>query len=354
VVPPATQGAATTPSKDQPEKQKPTTPTAATTPEALVAQAEQSVQRGDLDEAIRRLDQALETEPNHRKALLFLAGCSEERAGDLGRPASSAYYLKSARAIRTLRNTYQPLTPQESALVGPLLYNEACTYAIDKQPEKALDALEESIEAGFANAELMAEDPELASIRALPRFKELTRKIEQNAEQQAQVIRRVAGEYARALRAQTRPFAFRLERPDLDGKTVRLDDLKGKLILVQVWGTWCPPCRKELPHLKALLEKYRERGLAIVGINYERVTDDQAAKTVKAFVKEHQIQYPCLIGDDRTRDQIPDFGGYPTTLFLDRSGTVRVKAAGYLTFVDLDAIVGLLLESDDQVSGQSP
>src|SRR5205823_4461105 len=156
--------------------------------------------------------------------------------------------------------------------------NEACTYAVQNQPEKALDALGEAIDAGFAQLELLAQDEELAPLRSSPRFQELARKLEKNALQRA-------GENAKQLVAATRPFPFRFELADPDGKSVTLDDVKGKVIIVDVWGTWCPPCQKELPHFKKLLETHREHGLAIVGINYERVAADDARKTVKEFVK---------------------------------------------------------------------
>src|SRR5581483_2476707 len=131
-----------------------------------------------------------------------------------------------------------------------------------------------------------------------------------------------------------------------------LDDVPGKLVIVDVWGTWCPPCRKEIPHFKELLTRYRDRGVNMVGINYERATDEQGKpvseedmkNTIKKFLKEHQVPYTCLIGDDRTKEQIPDFEGYPTTLFLDRSGTARLKLVGYHSLADLDAVIMKLLE----------
>jgi hypothetical protein len=62
------------------------------------------------------------------------------------------------------------------------------------------------------------------------------------------------------------------------------------------------------------------------------------------FVKENKIPYPCVIGDDKTQEQIPDFEGFPTTLFLDRAGKVRLKVVGYHSMADLDAIVSMLLD----------
>jgi thiol-disulfide isomerase/thioredoxin len=311
------------------------------TPDGLVTQAEAAARSGRVDQALGLLERALAAEPAHRKALFLVAEWAQKRATELERPASSPYYIKSAEALRTLRNSYKDLSTHEYEVLAPVLYNEACTYALQNQPEKALDALAESIDAGFAEADLMAEDAELASIRSAPRFAELTRKIEKNAADHATAK-------AAKLVADARPFPFTFELPDVDGKKVALEDVKGKLIIVDIWGTWCPPCRKELPHFKALLAKYRDAGLAIVGINYERVAEEDAPATIKAFLREHDVPYPCLIGNERTREQIPEFIGYPTTLFLDRSGTARVKTVGYQPLADLEAIVSLLLKPSEQ------
>src|SRR5262249_59973090 len=92
-------------------------------------------------------------------------------------------------------------------------------------------------------------------------------------------------------------FAFNFELPDLDGKKVSLADYKGKVVIVDLWGTWCPPCREEIPHFVDLYRKYHASGLEIVGINYEMVAGDEAREKVRKYVKENDIPYPCLIGD---------------------------------------------------------
>ena len=103
-----------------------------------------------------------------------------------------------------------------------------------------------------------------------------------------------------------------------------LSGFKGKVLIVNLWGTWCPPCRREIPHFIALRNQHRDAGLEIVGINYERVPQAQWVEKIEAFIAEQDINYPCVIGDDATRKMIPEFRGYPTTLFIDRS---RSRAA---------------------------
>lgn len=306
------------------------------TPDALVEQAEKTVQAGDLAEAIRLLERALTAEPDHRKALYLLAVLTQEQAIALERPQNSPLYLQSAATVRKLRDRYKDLDVKERELLPLLFYNEACTLALGNQPEKALDVLGESIDAGFSLLETLRDDKELDSLRKLPRFADLIKTVEARATEQAR-------ENARKLVDESTPFPFQFALPGLDGKTIKLDDVKGKVTIVDIWGTWCPPCRKEIPHFKELLAKYRDRGLVIVGINYERVDEAEVKKTIDAFLKENQVPYTCLIGDEKTQEQVPGFEGFPTTLFLDRSGTVRAKVVGYHPYADLEAIVDLLL-----------
>lgn len=100
---------------------------------------------------------------------------------------------------------------------------------------------------------------------------------------------------------------------------------------MDIWGTWCPPCRAEIPHFVELKKKYGDKGLEIVGLNYEGngIPDDEARRTIKEFAAEHNINYTLALGDETTREKVPNFEGYPTTLFIDRQGKVRAKIVGF-------------------------
>ncbi len=137
------------------------------------------------------------------------------------------------------------------------------------------------------------------------------------------------------------PFEFSLTTYD-DAQTVSLEDQKGKVVIVDFWGTWCGPCKMEIPHFIKLQDKYPDE-LAIVGINYEDGTAEQVKQQIAKFVQDMGINYPCVIGDDETRARVPDFEGYPTTLFIDRTGKVRLKVVGLNPYEKLEAIVDVLL-----------
>ena len=135
-------------------------------------------------------------------------------------------------------------------------------------------------------------------------------------------------EEARRQLAENEPFGFSFALPDTKGDVISLDDFKGKVVIVDIWGTWCLPCRKEVPHFIALRHEYSDEGLEVVGINYERGPESEWIGKIESFVAENGITYPCVIGDDMTRDMVPEFSGYPTTLFIDRTGVVRLKGVG--------------------------
>ena len=116
--------------------------------------------------------------------------------------------------------------------------------------------------------------------------------------------------------------------PGLDGKALKLSDFRGKVVLVDVWATWCPPCRAEIPSFVTLYEKYKDEGLVIIGL----ATDDEGAKVVAPFAKEYKINYPLAIADMEAVMQI--FGpirGIPTTYLIDSAGNVVNKYVGLQT-----------------------
>ena len=153
-----------------------------------------------------------------------------------------------------------------------------------------------------------------------------------------------AKELSRQLFATHEAFDFDFSLPDVNGETVSLADYSGKVLIVDFCGTTYPPCRKAIPHLVYLLEKYKDAGLDIVGIHYENIEAEAAKKKIESFAAEYGIVHKCLIGDEDTRSRVPEFGGYPTTLFLDRSGVVRLKVMGIHPMEQLEAFVETLLE----------
>lgn len=110
----------------------------------------------------------------------------------------------------------------------------------------------------------------------------------------------------------------------IDGREVSLKDFKGKVVLINFWATWCPPCREELPLFQEVYEKYKDKGFVILAIN----TDPE---NLKGFIEEFGINlsFPILLGDDRILDLYP-VRGLPTSFLIDREGRiVKVRLGIY-------------------------
>jgi cytochrome c biogenesis protein CcmG/thiol:disulfide interchange protein DsbE len=117
---------------------------------------------------------------------------------------------------------------------------------------------------------------------------------------------------------------FTLE--DMHGAEVKLSDYAGKVILLDFWATWCAPCRIEIPGFIELLDKYEDRGLAILGISV-----DDPVSSLQLYAEEMQMDYPVLIGDGRddVKDTYGPLLGFPTTFLINRDGDICYQHTGF-------------------------
>ena len=107
---------------------------------------------------------------------------------------------------------------------------------------------------------------------------------------------------------------------DLTGKEWTLSQLRGKVVLVNFWATWCPPCRKEMPDLDALYNEFRARGLVILAIS-----DEDTAK-VQPFIAEHKYTYPILLDPGDKVNKLMAVEGIPKSFVYDREGKLVAQA----------------------------
>ncbi len=334
--------------KDDPKKDDGEKPPA--TAEESIKKGLELAQKNELVAATTLFEHAHKLDPKNRQALFFLAMARQVRAQKTPESKDqNAMFLSSAEAARKLLELAggKP-QPAERSIIAQAMYNEACALAKDGQPDKAMASLNESVDAGFGDAKALAGDDDLKSLRGRPEFPQLVEKVKEAAKKAekerddmmtAQILPEVKKEMA-----SFQAFPFKFELPNLEGKPTKLDDFKGKVVIVDIWGTWCPPCRMEIPHFIALRDAYKDKGLEIVGINKERVPPGKVKETIETFAKDMKITYPLVIGDEKVEESVPDFSGYPTTLFIDRDGKVRYKHVGYAPYEVLDYIVKTLID----------
>ncbi len=117
---------------------------------------------------------------------------------------------------------------------------------------------------------------------------------------------------------------------NLDGEQVALEDLRGKVVLLNFWATWCGPCRVEMPTLESRHQKYPEH-LAVIGVDF-----DEPKENVAAFVEEFGLTFPILLDPGATVQDAYRIRGYPTSVFLDKDGTVQIVHIGIMAEDQLD------------------
>lgn len=117
----------------------------------------------------------------------------------------------------------------------------------------------------------------------------------------------------------------------LDGTPVRLSDYRGKVVLLNFWATWCPPCRKEIPHFVNLQEELKEKGLVVLGLSVDR----GGVKAVRQWLRDHPVNYTMAMADGDVLNVYQDYlqpgerGAIPFSFIVDRGGNIRQRIVGY-------------------------
>jgi len=289
-----------------------------------------------LDQEMVEAYNSVQAEPSGRE-LTMLASISQAVASGLAQrqdDRADDFFLQTDELIQQAIAAGMEVPPQAMASVS---YNAASVHLIRGNTEEATKRLQKAVESGFKVADLQR-DTRMAKLLETEGFNaKLTKWV---AVAQEKIRAHAMEDLANG---ETFPFEFDLK--DINGEPVSVAQHKGKVLIVDVWGTWCGPCLAELPSFIKLQEQYGPKGLQIIGLNYERGPDEkQNRQLVQKVVDQVGINYPCALGTETVQGQIPDFGGFPTTLFIDRSGKVRMKAVGLHEYEYLEAIVKTLLE----------
>jgi peroxiredoxin len=141
-----------------------------------------------------------------------------------------------------------------------------------------------------------------------------------------------------ASRANQARFAPDFTLPQLDGQPLTLSSYRGKVVLLDFWATWCVPCREEIPHFVELQDKYRDRGLQIIGVSM-----DDSADPVRPFTQQFRMNYPVVMGNANLGEQYGGVLGLPLAFLLDREGRILKKHIGAISPEVFEKEIGSLL-----------
>ena len=129
----------------------------------------------------------------------------------------------------------------------------------------------------------------------------------------------------------------------IDGGTFKIEDKKGKVVLLNLWATWCGPCRAEMPELIELQDKYRDKNFEIIGLN----SDDETTEQIKDFAEKMKLNYTIAWADPKLMNEllkISKFNGIPQSYMIDRDGKLRGVFTG-----GGPKVIGQLKETADKV-----
>ena len=147
--------------------------------------------------------------------------------------------------------------------------------------------------------------------------------------------------FAVAIEASAQQRVPDLSFKDINGKTIRLSDFKGKVVLLNFWATWCVPCRTEIPDLVKKQREYRRHGLRIVGITYP----PEKMRDVRRFAQKLKINYPLAIGSKETKQTFTSSETLPLSVIIDQEGVVRGMIEGIMYSDEFEEKVKPLLQA---------
>lgn len=241
---------------------------------------------------------------------------------------ASQLYSAQGKIARNLRNN--PGYPSESLeVLGQPLVNLAKAHAMKKNSSATLLALGEAFEIGYRQFD---------AVRNETAFENLDHdSLHQLVDHHQKIYRQKVNQWSISAVANFQPFKIQYDVNGVNGERISSNDNVGHVTVVDLWATWCQPCRQGIPHFIELKNNFPN--VDVIGISLDDPENPAAVvDTVKNFGIDNDINYKLAVGTNSIKKQIPGQVLLPTTLFIDHSGTVRYIAQGFHDYDQLAAI----------------
>lgn len=248
-------------------------------------------------------------------------------------------------ALNLAKNPEFPKNASE-ALSLPLV-SMAQGYAMRGDKENAFKALRVAVDKGFGDFDIVLKDPVLNRL-GKPEIVKLTAELRVRYKKAVEI-------WAQTVVSEFPASQLYFDLPNIHGGRLSSADFAGKIVVVDLWATWCPPCRKGIPHFIELQEKFGEKNVSVFGVSMDNPKDSlSAVETVRKFAADKKFNYPCAMGDLAFSQSIPGEPVLPTTVFLDSLGNVRYVARGYHDYAKLQAVTKVLVNESQLVRTTLP
>ncbi|MGG4443757.1 peroxiredoxin family protein [Brevibacillus fortis] len=124
----------------------------------------------------------------------------------------------------------------------------------------------------------------------------------------------------------------------LDGQSIKLSDLRGKKVIANMWATWCPPCRAEMPDMQKFYEKYKDENVTILAVNM--TTSEKNVESIPAFLQEFEITFPVVLDEKNEVADMYQVVALPSSFLIDSNGVIQQKVIGPMNYEMMEKMVG--------------